>query len=384
MTTRLPPREGEWIDRSRPVEFRFEGVPYQGFQGDVLTSALWASGVRLLGRSFKYHRPRGVYSLANADVNVLVTDGTRTNLRGDVLPLVPGLDVRAVNTSGGLARDRLRFVEWFSAFLPVGFYYKAFHTPRRLFPFYERQMRKVAGLGRINPASRARATPKGYASCDVLVVGAGPAGLAAASAAAGKGLRVLVVDEQPKPGGSLHWQHANALGRQRLRELLDQAAARDNLELRCGTVAGGWYADHWVALFDQRCLTKLRARALVVAAGCIEQPAVFANNDLPGVMLASAARRLLHLFAVKPCDRCVVLAGNAEGYAAALELHEAGVQVAAIADLRPQGEAGELGRRVAAAGLTVHAGHTVYEALPGRGKAIVKGALVCPVGTGLS
>jgi sarcosine oxidase subunit alpha len=380
MTARLLPREGEWIDRSRPIEFRFEGTRYQGLHGDVLSSALWANGVRLLGRSFKYHRPRGIYSLANCDINLLVEDGTRTNIRGDVLPLSPGLDVRAVNTSGGVARDRLRIIDWFGAFLPVGFYYKAFHTPRGLFPFYERQMRKVAGLGRINPASRAEVAPKAYATCDVLVVGAGPSGLAAAVAAAEKGLSVLLVDEQPRPGGSLHWQHGS-VGRQRLWQLLDQATALSNLQVRCDTQAGGWYADHWVALFDHRGLTKLRARALVVAAGCIEQPAVFANNDLPGVMLGSAARRLLHLFAVKPCNRCVVLAANSDGYATALELHDAGVQIAAIADLRSGGEPSELAGRVAAAGIPVLAGHTVYEAVPVWGKSSIKGAVVSPVGT---
>src|SRR5262249_38315766 len=161
-----------------------EGKAYQGYEGDVLTSALWANGVRLLGRSFKYHRPRGLYSLAGHDANVLVEDGSRTNLRGDLLPLRPGLDVRAVNTAGGLARDGMRFTEWFGAFLPVGFYYKAFHTPPRLFPFYERMMRRAAGLGRVRPASAAPVTPKDYATCDLLVVGAGPAGLAAAVAAA--------------------------------------------------------------------------------------------------------------------------------------------------------------------------------------------------------
>src|SRR6266542_189427 len=310
-SNRLPPREGEWIDRSRPVEFRFEGVAYQGFEGDVLSSALWASGMRLLGRSFKYHRPRGVYSLANHDVNVMVEDGTRTNLRGDVLPIRPGLDVRAVNTAGGLARDRLRFTEWFSAFLPVGFYYKAFHTPRRLFPFYERQMRHDAGA------------------------------------------------------------------RRHLLDLLDRAGSLETLEVRCGTQAGGWYADHWVALFDDRRLTKLRARALVVAGGCIEQPAVFHNNDLPGVMLGSAAQRLMQLYAVKPCDRCVVLAGNSDAYAVALELREAGVEVVGIADLRAGGETGELGQRVAAVGITVYAGHTLFEAVPDRGKASVAGAVLC-------
>src|SRR5436189_15789 len=160
------------VNGPRPAqEFVYGGEVRDMPDPGACSDALWASGVRLLGRSFKYHRPRGVYSLANHDVNVMVEDGTRTNLRGDVLPIRPGLDVRAVNTIGGLARDRLRFTEWFSAFLPVGFYYKAFHTPRRLFPFYERQMRKVAGLGRINPAARAEATPKCYATCELLIIG---------------------------------------------------------------------------------------------------------------------------------------------------------------------------------------------------------------------
>src|SRR5205823_9708871 len=119
-----------------------------------------------------------------------------------------------------------------------------------------------------------------------------------------------------------------------LKELLERAGSLANLEIRCGTQAGGWYADNWIALFDERRLTKLRARALVVATGCIEQPAVFQNNDLPGAMLGSAAQRLLRLYAVKPCQRCVVLAGNADAYAVALDLREAGVEVAAVADLR--------------------------------------------------
>lgn len=374
--SRLPPQPGEWIDRNRPVTFRFEGVSYQGYEGDVLSSALWASGVRLLGRSFKYHRPRGIYSLAGWDANVMVEDGTRTNIRGDSLAIRDGLDVRAVNTVGGLARDRLRFTEWFARFLPVGFYYKAFHTPRRLFPFYERQMRKVAGLGRINPTNRAETTPKQFDSCELLVIGAGPAGLCAAIAAAEQGVQVLLIDEQPHPGGSLTWQHA---GTQELKELLDRAAGLRNLELRSGTQAGGCYADNWIALFDEGRLTKLRARAVVVATGCIEQPAVFENNDLPGVMLGSAAQRLIHLYAVKPCERCVVLAGNSDGYSVALDLHTAGVKVAAIADLRPGGELGALRQRVAAAGIEVRPGHTVYEAIPGSGKTSITGAMLHPI-----
>ncbi|MEX0717786.1 MAG: 2Fe-2S iron-sulfur cluster-binding protein [Planctomycetaceae bacterium] len=375
----MPPRPGEWIDRGRSVEFRFEGRTYRGFAGDVLASALWASDVRLLGRSFKYHRPRGLYSLAGHDANVMVEDGRRTNLRGDLLPIVPGLDARSVNTAGGLERDRLRFMEWFGRFLPVGFYYKAFHTPRLLFPFYENNMRKIAGLGRINPANTPDDSPKDYAFCDLLVVGAGPAGLAAAIAAGESGLRVLLVDERPRPGGSLAWQTGDSANGPRLEGLLARVRACGNIELRCGTQAGGWYADHWIALFDDRRLTKLRARATLVAAGCFEQPAVFRNNDLPGVMLGSAAQRLIHLYAVKPFDRAVVLAANGDGYRVALDLHAAGVDVAAVADLRREGEPTELARQVAEAGIPVHHGHGVGAAIPGAGKKRIRGATLCPL-----
>ncbi len=206
--TRLPPAESQWIDREAPVDFRFEGRTYRGYRGDVVTSALWAAGVRRVGRSFKYHRPRGTYSLANHDINAMFQDHRRTNLRGDVLPLEAGLDLRSVNTWGGLANDWLRFTQWAARMMPVGFYYKAFHTPRRLFPLYEKLLRKVAGLGAIQPDRLSKPTPKDYAFCDLLVIGSGPSGLAGEVAAAEHGLQVMVVDEQPHAGGSLGWQGA--------------------------------------------------------------------------------------------------------------------------------------------------------------------------------
>jgi sarcosine oxidase subunit alpha len=380
MKSRLPLQQGEWIDRSRPVEFRFEGRAFHGYSGDVLSSALWANQVRLLGRSFKYHRPRGIYSLANHDVNVMVEDSRSTNLRGDVLPITEGLDVRAVNTVGGLKHDALSITESFSAFLPVGFYYKAFHTPRKLFPFYENQMRKVAGLGKIHPGKAVTPTAKDYAFCDLLVVGSGPAGLSGAIAAAECGLRVVVVEEAARPGGSLAWQWGRgAEGREHLQGLLERASALRNLELRCATQAAGCYADRWVALVDGTHLSKLRTRAMLVASGCIEQPAVFQNNDLPGVLLGSAAQRLIRLYAVKPFDRCVVLGAGSEAYRVALDLDEAGVDVGALVDLRPRGETAELGRSVRDAGIEVREGHTVLEAIPARGGRGVKAALLCPL-----
>ncbi len=380
MGRRLPPREGEWIDRSQPVEFRFEGSTYRGFAGDVLSSALWANDVRLLGRSFKYHRPRGIYSLAGHDTNVMVENGTRTNIRGDTMALASGIDVHAVNTMGGLEHDRLSITERFARFLPVGFYYKAFHTPRRLFPFYENQIRKIAGLGRINVANQHTSSPKDYAFCDLLVVGAGPAGLAGAIASAEQGVDVLLVDEQRQLGGSLSWQWAgNASAREHLDGLLEQLASHRNIRVRCGTQAAGSYGDHWVALADDTHLTKLSAKSMLVAAGCFEQPAVFQNNDLPGVMLGSAAQRLIQLYAVKPFDRAVVLVANSDGYRVVLDLSEAGVDVAAVVDLRHDGEPTQLADHVAHAGIKVLHGHCVYEAVPARGKKRIRGATVCPL-----
>ena len=330
MKRRLSAQPGEWIDRTQPIEFRFEGEKFSGFAGDVIASALLANGVQMMGRSFKYHRPRGAYSLAGHDANALFTDGERTHLRGDSELLAAGMDLRAVNTIGGLKGDLLKWLEILGRFMPVGFYYKTFHRPRWLFPFHERIIRQIAGLGQINRDQAATASPKEYAWCDVLVVGGGAAGLEAARAAGEAGARVLLVEEQARLGGSWAWQHGVDCD-----ELVEVLADLPDVEIRCGTVAGGHYADGWVALFDAVRMTKVRAAAVVYANGAIEQPAVFGHNDLPGVLLGSAAQRLVKLYAVKPCDRMVVLAANSDAYGVALDMLDAGVEVAAIADLRP-------------------------------------------------
>jgi sarcosine oxidase, subunit alpha len=375
MTERLPPQPNEWIDRTRPLRFKFEGREYTGFVGDTISSALAANGLRLLGRSFKYHRPRGIYSLANHDVNVLVEDGKHTNIRGDVTPLWYGADLRAVNTFGGLAGDRLKIVDWFSKFLPVGFYYKAFHSPR-LFPFYERRMRNIAGLGAVNANWEREHFPAVYDFCDVLVIGAGLAGMAAAIAAAKLGLKVVLVDEQPRAGGSLNYQWSDAPAAHFRKSLISNAA---KVDVRCSTVAAGYYADHWVALVDQQRLTKMRARSVVLATGAAEQPAVFANNDLPGVMLATAAQRLIHQFAVKPFNRGLVLTANDYGYRGALDLQAAGVKVAAVVDLRQESQGSAAASSLEQSGIPVHFGHAVTEALPSGGKRGIRGVRLYPL-----
>ena len=170
MSFRLPKQAGEWLDRSKTIHFSFEGEQFTAFEGDTITSALWAAEQKVLGRSFKYHRPRGVLSLANHDVNILMTDGLDTNMRADVLEVKEGMSLTAVNTVGGVKKDKNRIIDRLSPFLPVGFYYKAFHKPRWLFPFWERMIRKAAGLGITNFNFPRITKPKLHTHCDLLVI----------------------------------------------------------------------------------------------------------------------------------------------------------------------------------------------------------------------
>jgi sarcosine oxidase subunit alpha len=329
MMYRLPKVPGEWIDRGRPARFEFEGQHYQGFAGDTLSSALAAAGVMTLGRSFKYHRPRGVFSLANHDVNNLFQVDGAPNVRGDVTSLREGMQAVAVNTRGGVARDRTRFMEWLAPFLPVGFYYKAFHG--RNFPAWERRIRALSGLGEIEAAAKRERTAKRYAFCDVLVIGAGVSGLCAALAAADSGAKVLLIDENARAGGSGRWGGAT---HEQLASLIARVREIPAIELLSSTYAAGYYADHWVSLVEPTRMTKVRAGAVVFATGVVEQPAVFRNNDLPGVMLGSAAQRLLHRYAIAPGQCVAVLTANREGYELARELRAHHVEVAAVLDLR--------------------------------------------------
>ncbi len=370
MLERLPEAFGHCINREREITFYFEGKSYKGYEGDTLSSALWANGVRVLGRSFKYHRPRGLFGLAGSDTNALVENDCEINMRGDRLAISEGLAVSAVNTRGGVAKDKLRFLDKLSAFTPVGFYYKAFHS-KALFPFFEKRLRAVAGLGKVNTAKKmGDYSPKDYAFCDVLVVGSGPSGLQAALAAADAGAEVLLVEQEPHLGGSLCVEHASD------EALLDRVCAHSSIGVRTATVVVGAYSDGFFALSDTTHLTKLRARAVVFATGAYEQPAVFRNNDVPGIMLATGALRLARLFGVRPFKRCVVLAANADAYRAAAQLLDAGVEIKALVDLRAEAEEDDLVKPLTDAGVVIRQGWCVYEAV--KKKDVLVELLLCP------
>lgn len=379
--TRLAPKGGEWIDRSKTVGFSFEGKTFSGFEGDTISSALYASGQTVLARSFKYHRPRSLMSFANHDANVIMQNSAGAfgtpNVRADVTPLVAGMQLTAVNTFGGLDHDKASVLGLFSRFLPVGFYYKAFHS-KRLFPLWERMFRKLTGLGKVDFATPHIRTPKQYDFCDVLVIGAGASGLSAALAAAEQGADVVVVDENAKAGGSLTYQPGTE------DSILAKVVSHAKVRLLTGTYAAGYYSDHWVPLVDGDKMTKMRAKSVVFASGAFEQPAVFRNNDLPGIMLASAAQRLLHRYRIKPMERAVVLTANADGYRAALDLAEQGVAVVALVDLRKSHLAGDLEVAVKAKGIQVLSSACIYEALPSANGQRVAKVRIAPFNDGVA
>jgi len=334
---RLPPPYGLRLQRQETVRFSFDGKRFTGFSGDTVASALAASDQWLLSRSFKYHRPRGVLTMAGQDANTLVQLPANPNAQADVHRITADLQVSAQNVSGSLDRDRFAWLGYLSRFLPVAFYYKAFFRPKGIWQLWARLIRKYAGLGRIDAGFEPDRYDKQYCFFDVVVVGGGPAGLSAAATAAAAGAKVLLVDENPELGGSLNYTEfpldnlrCMAVGQQ----LIDNVEGHALIDIKTNAVCNGWFADNWLGVVGGRRLFKVRAKQVIMCMGSLEQAAVFRNNDLPGIMMSSAALRLIHLYAVRPGRKGVVLCGNWDGYSCALALVGAGVEVQTLVDLR--------------------------------------------------
>jgi sarcosine oxidase subunit alpha len=330
--TRLAPRAGERIDRATEFEFSFQGKPVRAFAGDTIGSALYASGQRVFSRSFKYHRPRGLQCCVGRCANCQMTVDGIPNVRVCTTPVTAGAVVQGQNYRGSLERDLMQVTDKLGGpFTPPGFYYKTFIRPRRLWPLYEKFLRSAAGLGKLDPAGvRDYRVEVENRHVDVLVVGGGLAGLAAAIEHAGKGRHVVVVDEGPEVGGASLADPASAATLVELRARAEAA----QIEVLAPAVAIGLFEYNLVPVAVGNLLVKFRAQTVVVASGITEQPLVFPGNDLVGVVLPEMVRRLVNTWAIKPGERAVVLTADERGLVAADDLRSAGVDVALVVDLR--------------------------------------------------
>jgi sarcosine oxidase subunit alpha len=380
VTLRTP--SGGRIDRSRPLRFSFDGRAYSGFAGDTLASGLLANGVHLVARSFKYHRPRGIMAAGSEEPNALVTvsrDAARCtpNLRATQVELFDGLVAQSQNRWPSLHTDVGRVNDLLSAFFPAGFYYKTFMWPQKAWKaVYEPVIRRAAGLGQAPTQADTDRYAQRYAHCDVLVVGGGPAGIAAALAAADSGARVMLCDEHAEFGGSLLDDGAARIDGEPAAAWVERAlaglASNPGVTLLARTTAFGYFPHNLIGLNERLTdhlaqpgagrprerLWQVRARAVVLATGAIERPLVFPGNDRPGIMLAGAGQTYLNRYGVRIGTRVVIVTTADAAYQAALDLHAAGVTVAAVADLRhaPEGALPEAARR---AGIPVLPSSTV-------------------------
>ncbi len=397
---RLP--SGGRIDRNKPVSFRFNGKILAGYAGDTVASALLANGMHLVGRSFKYHRPRGILSHSSEEPNALLKvdrgpGRIDPNNRATVTEVIDGLAVCSQNHWPSLELDVGALNDLLAPVFPAGFYYKTFMWPRSFWEkVYEPAIRATAGLGVAPTEPDSDRYVHRHAHCDVLIVGGGPAGLAAALAASASGKRVILVDEQQEFGGALlHDVYSTIDGTSAgewLQQTLTALGSRSNVILLSRATAFGYYNHNHVAIAERvtdhlpapspalprERLWQVRARQVVLACGAHERSLVFADNDRPGILLAESIRVFVNRFAVAPGRRIVIAANGASAYRAAMDIHAAGIDVTLV-DMRNESACGAELSALRSKGVKVLTGHTIVGST---GRKRVTGLIVAAAGDG--
>ncbi|MEM9580221.1 MAG: sarcosine oxidase subunit alpha family protein [Pseudomonadota bacterium] len=347
---------GGQIDRARALRFTFDGKSYAGHQGDTLASALLANGVRLMGRSFKYHRPRGPLTADSSEPNALVElrNGARQepNTRATTIELFDGLDANSQNRWPSLKFDVMAVNDAASNFLTAGFYYKTFMWPAAFWEkLYEPIIRKAAGLGSLSMTADADEYDKGFRHCDLLVIGAGPAGLMAALTAGRAGKEVILADEDFAMGGRLLTEQEEVGGTSALDwtvQMVAELSSLPNVRLMPRTTVIGAFdhgiygavervSDHLAtpdAGKPRQILWRIYSQHTLLCAGALERPIAFDHNDRPGVMLASAMRSYVNRWAATPAQKVAVFTSCDDGHRTARDLNAAGVKIAAVVDTR--------------------------------------------------
>jgi len=376
------------IDRGKPLNFKFNGGIYQGYQGDTLASALLANGIKTVGRSFKYHRPRGILSAGFEETNAIVQISgkqSEPNVLATTLPLYEGLEAHSVNCWPGVRFDIGAINEFLHRFFPAGFYYKTFMWPNNRWKFYGYFMRRAAGLGRAPeyPDDHVR-YEKRYWHCDILVVGAGPAGLAAALAAARSGARVMLVDNRIHAGGSLPDYIREIDGRPAGTWVSRTVGELDGLEnvIRLNRSTAVGFYDHNMVYVVEHCperewlrerLWRVRAKKVIHATGSVERPLTFVDNDRPGIMLSSAVSSYITRYAVAPGSEVLYFTNNNSAYEHAFLAARHGIRVAAVVDTREKVRK-EIVAKASDEGVEVVTGGTIVEVLGKQGVYGVKTA----------
>ena len=386
MSKNLRVKSSSFIDETTRVSFKFNGTKLYGYKGDTLASALLANNIHLVGRSFKYHRPRGIMTSGSEEPNAMVqlhnnSSRTEPNVRATEVELYDGLEASSQNCWPSVNFDFGGINNFLSPLLPAGFYYKTFMWPASFWEKYEYFIRKSAGLGKSPTEPDPDIYEHRYLHCDVLIIGAGISGIIAAKTAAQNGLKTLLVDEKPNLGGSTiyqnndHFKINDANSSKWLEKEIDDLKNYKNLEIKTRTSVAAYHGYNFILAREnltdhievskrdnkvRQRLLKIRAKKVITATGSIERPLIFNNNDRPGILLSSAIKKYVDFYGVKSGEKIILFTNNDTAYETALSLNDKGIKVEAIIDIRNENDS-ELIKSVKNLNIKIFNNHTIVD-----------------------